>query len=179
MAQFLNCPQYSLTKITVMKKAIILAMLVASCIGIARADRGPDTRLKNICRIYISEKSDSLIYCHNKWMPISQVKDVLKEYIANVEDEDKLEFEVPNVGKFERKYAVIALQTDRGAKYKTYFAIQNEISKAYDELRDEFALKQWACTYNQLKPHQQKAVRMAYPMVVSDTEPRYHRTSYQ
>ena len=151
-----------------MKKIIILAMLIASYAGAANAYS--PVRLRNVCYIYISEKSDSMVYCCDRWTTIDQLKDLLKQYVANIEGE---EFEAYGVGMLKEQRAIIALQTTRGAMYKTYFSVQNEISKAYNELRDEMALKLWSCSYNQLKPYQQEAVCRVYPMIVSDTEPRY------
>ncbi len=150
-----------------MKKTVMLAMLVVGGIAVAR---GLDVKLREVCRIYIGTKSESLIYCHGKWMPISLLKDAVKEYVSNVGGDDI--FETPEVGMLRQMYAVIALQAERGVKYKTYFAVQNEISKAYNELRNELAYKLWSCSYNQLQPHRQSIIRMVYPIVVSDVEPR-------
>ena len=38
---------------------------------------------------------------------------------------------------------VISLQTDRGTSYNTYFEVSNELYRAYDELRDELAQKEY------------------------------------
>ncbi len=158
-----------------MKKVIILTML-AICFAGATKAYGLSEKLREFCKIYISEKDETLIYCHNKWVPISQVKDAVKEYVTNI---GGWVFEEPSIGMLSQKYAVIALQTDRGVTYGTYFAVQNEISKAYTELRNEFALAVWSCTYNQLNRDQQKIACRVYPIVVSDTEPRLNHASYR
>ncbi|MDR0660938.1 MAG: hypothetical protein LBG19_09110 [Prevotellaceae bacterium] len=143
-----------------MKKAIILAILIACCVSIAKADQ---IKLKNICYVYISHKNDSIVYCYGKLIPINQLKEVLKEHITNA---DGHEIEAIGVGSVYRLETIIVLKTSRGTKYKTYFTVQNEISKAYNELR------------NELKPYQQEILRSDYPILVSDIEHRPYPTRY-
>ena len=63
-------------------------------------------------------------------------------------------------------------QNDRGTSYQAYIAVQNEIVKAIDELRDEFARVNFNRPYASLDEEQQKIVREAIPQNISEAEPK-------
>jgi hypothetical protein len=68
---------------------------------------------------------------------------------------------------------VISVQTDRGTDYGVYFAVQDALVSAYNELRDEFAYAEFGIKhYDQLSDDQKKAVREVYPQKISEAEPK-------
>lgn len=67
---------------------------------------------------------------------------------------------------------VISLQTDRGTSYNTYFEVSNELYRAYDELRDELAQKEYGKPYSKLDETQQMLCRLYYKTMISEAEPR-------
>lgn len=67
---------------------------------------------------------------------------------------------------------VISLQTDRGTSYNTYFEVSNELYRAYDELRDELAMKEFGKPYSKLEDWQQMLCRLYYKTMISEAEPR-------
>ena len=64
------------------------------------------------------------------------------------------------------------MQNDRGTSYKVYIQVQNEIIRAYDEVRDNFAMKNFGKKYAQLDEDKQKIVRDAIPQTISEAEPK-------
>ena len=67
---------------------------------------------------------------------------------------------------------VISLQNDRGTSYQAYIAVQNELVKAVNELRDEFAMANFGKVYSNLAEDQQEIVRKAVPQNISEAEPK-------
>ena len=67
---------------------------------------------------------------------------------------------------------VISLQNDRGTSYQMYIAVQNEIVKAIDELRDEFSKAHYGKPYLSLDEEKQEIVRKAIPQNISEAEPK-------
>lgn len=53
----------------------------------------------------------------------------------------------------------------------SYIDVQNELIAAYNELREELALKKWHKKFDQLTLKQQKAVCLCYPVRISEAEP--------
>ena len=53
-----------------------------------------------------------------------------------------------------------------------YIKVQNELVGAYNEVRDELALKQFGVPYKDLPKNKVKAVRKVYPQRISEAEPK-------
>ena len=66
---------------------------------------------------------------------------------------------------------VISLQNDRGTSYQAYIAVQNELVKAINELRDEFSLARYGKVFTALDEDTQEIVKDAIPQNISEAEP--------
>ena len=64
--------------------------------------------------------------------------------------------------------AIISVQTDREVAYRTYVAVQNEISGAYTELREAYAQKRFGTSLEGLTGEQMKETFKAYPQLLSE-----------
>ncbi len=69
------------------------------------------------------------------------------------------------------KNHIISLMSDRGTHYSTYIAVQNELTAAYNELRDELAIQRFNVHYKELGSGKKKAIDQVYPMHLSEAEP--------
>ena len=67
--------------------------------------------------------------------------------------------------------AIISIKNDRGTKYKTYLEVYNELKAAYNELWEEAAMTKFGKNLEDLKPSQQKEIKDAIPLVISEAEP--------
>ena len=67
---------------------------------------------------------------------------------------------------------VISLQNDRLTTYKKYLEVQNEIVGAINDLRDDLASQTWGKDFDDLKEEQQDLIKIVYPFVISEAEPR-------
>lgn len=74
--------------------------------------------------------------------------------------------------------AVISLQNDMGTSYNMYIQVQNELTSAINQLRDELTMKRFNKTYLELDDKIEeerriiKAVRKVYPQRISEAEPK-------
>ena len=109
-------------------------------------------------------------------MHVSQLKDKIKEFLSNPNNDanlpEKEEIEIENFGPCMVSKGVISLQNDRGTSYQAYIAVQNELVKAVNELRDEFAMANFAKTYAKCNEEEQEVVRKAIPQNISEAEPK-------
>lgn len=117
------------------------------------------------------------LMCGNDVISVDQVRERAKEFIANPNDDENLpEKHLQNVEFFGdvmvTKNHVISLRCDRGSSYSVYLAVQNELVAAYNELRDELAMKQFGRAYAELNEDEQKAVRDIYPQKISEAQPK-------
>jgi hypothetical protein len=67
---------------------------------------------------------------------------------------------------------VISLQNDRGTSYQAYIAVQNELVKAVNELRDEAAMAEFGRTFFALNEDQQDIIKAMVPQQISEAEPK-------
>lgn len=107
--------------------------------------------------------------------------DLLKNKIVNFLDNptndptmpEKEDKEIEGFGTYKVSKGVISLQNDRGTQYKVYIAVQNELVKAVNELRNKFASEQWGVdNYLELDEEKQKIVRKAVPQQISEAAPK-------
>ncbi len=125
--------------------------------------------------VVLINKNDQLLV-ENKPMDISNLKEAAKEFIENPSHKDNLpefkEVEVPFFGLYPVSKQIISLQNDRGTSYGIYIQAQNELAAAYNELRNELALRKFGKRFDELDEDHQKAVKKIYPQRISEAEPK-------
>ena len=67
---------------------------------------------------------------------------------------------------------VVSIQNDASTSYKVYIAVQNEVVRAYNELREEGARRYFSISYADLTEDQQKQINDLYPQRISEAEPK-------
>ena len=109
-------------------------------------------------------------------MHVSQLKDKIKEFLTNPANDanlpEKEEIQIEGYGPCMVSKGVISLQNDRGTSYQAYMAVQNELVKAVNELRDEWAMANFGMLYSKLDEDKQGIVRKAVPQNISEAEPK-------
>lgn len=107
---------------------------------------------------------------------VSQIKDKIVEFITNPTDDPNMpEKEVKNIkgfGSYPVSKGVVSLQNDKGTLYNSYIQVQNEIVKAFNEMRDQFAMQNYGKKYARLDEEHQKIVKDAIPQNISEAEPK-------
>ena len=134
-----------------------------------------DINKRNLLIVLINSNNE--ILCGDQFVDIKQLKDKVKEFIDNPYNDankpEKVEEDVPFFGKMmTAKKHVISLQNDRGTEYQAYISVQNELAKAYNELRDDLSNKKFGMAFAELDEEQQKAVQQVYPQKISEAEPK-------
>lgn len=129
---------------------------------------------RNIFIVLVNAQNDLLV--EGQPMDISQLREKAKEFLANPNDDVKLpEKDIKNVpfyGEVGISKGVISLQNDRGTSFGTYIKVQNELTAAVNELRDQAAIQQFGKKLDDLKSEEADAVRMYVPMSISEAEPK-------
>ena len=107
---------------------------------------------------------------------VSELKDKTRDFITpKPNDESAPEVEVKDIeliGKFMTNKGVVSLKNDRGTSYQMYIAVQNELAKAFNELREEVAMTYFKQHYNDMTDKDKvDAVNKAVPVRISEAEP--------
>lgn len=134
----------------------------------------PQIKERNLMEVKVNQYDQ--ILAAGQQVHITQLKDKAKEFYLNRNnDENMPEKEIVHIdliGDFPVTSGVISLQNDRGTSYEMYIMVQNELTRAINEIRDEISVSRFGRTYSELTEDQQKAVGKAQPTAISEAEPR-------
>lgn len=137
-------------------------------------DSGVDVNQRNLLPVFVSP--DNLIMVGGERMDIRQVKDKAKEFILNVSNDpnlpDKVDTEIELIGVYPVSKGVISLRNDRGTSYNTYLMVQNELTRAFNEVRDELSMEKFGKKFLEASEEQREAVQKAVKLQISEAEPR-------
>ena len=101
---------------------------------------------RNLFLVFINGRGDIMAGAAGKQEAIDlrQLKDRTKEFILNPLDDENLpekankDIELPDGGKwvYPVSEGVVSLQTTRDTGYQSYIMVQNELTRAFNEVRD-------------------------------------------
>jgi biopolymer transport protein ExbD len=123
----------------------------------------PEMKLntRNVYSVLVNAQNQLLV--RGEIMDIKDLKNNTKIFIANPQ---KME----NMAEAPTK-AIISIKNDRGTKYQTYLEVYNELKAAYNELWEESAMVKFGKNLDELTNAQQREIRDAIPLVLSEAEP--------
>lgn len=134
----------------------------------------PPIKERNILKVFVSAYDQLMV--QGEQIHISELKDKAKEFMLNPYDDPNLpEKEVVEndiLGSHVVSKGVISLKADRSTTYNTYVMVQNELSRAFNEIRDELSIEKFGKPVAELTDDQRKAVNEAIKLSISEAEPR-------
>jgi biopolymer transport protein ExbD/ribosomal protein L29 len=142
-------------------------------------EKPPDIKERNILKVNISKNDRILI--NDKIADVRMLKDQAKEFLSNPYNREDLPEKrwdtIPALGGlYEVSKGIISLKNDRGTSYEMYIKVQDELTKAVNELRDELSRREFGISYMSLKNDEQlEAVRKAVPISISEAEPEEYK----
>jgi len=153
----------------------------------------PIIKEKNIFEVNINRNNELLV--EGERMEIKDIKEAALNFIDNGGGDGKVENGVAtgpctyckgarsDASSDHPNKAVISVQSDRGTEYGTYIIVQNELLKAYTELRNRLSQERYKMSFSELEASldddkenlslqkKVKDIREAYPQILSDAEP--------
>lgn len=160
----------------------------------------PVIKEKNIFEVNINRNNELMV--EGNRMDIKDLKDAALKFIDNGGGIGNTENGIPgkpcDYCQGERSEsssdhpnkAIISVQSDRGTEYGTYIQVQNELLKAYTELRNRLSRQKYQMTFDELEKAYEEAkknagmkdrvedlrvkvefIKTAYPQIISDAEP--------
>lgn len=154
----------------------------------------PVIKEKNIFEVNINRNNELLV--EGETMKLVELKEATMNFIDNGGGDGKPE-EDGSPGKpcdyckgarsasssDHPNKAIISVQSDRLTEYGMYIKVQNELLRAYTELRNRLALEKYNVSYEQLEEDYKndqtnenlkkkvEFVKTSYPQIISDAEP--------
>ncbi len=136
-------------------------------------DDGIKVRQRNVLSIRVA--GDDRIMAKGEVVLLYDLKDIVKEFLLNVNNSEDLpekeKTNIPIIGEFMVSKGIVSLQNDRQTSYKAYLEVQNELTKALNEIKDEYAQAKFDRPFAELAPEQQEAINKAFPTKISEADP--------
>ena len=136
----------------------------------------PKVNERNVLNIKVN-MFDQLLVNGVPMANVKELKNHTKQFMTNVSDDlnmpEKKPLPIPEFGGeiLMQSKGIVSLQNDRGTSYKAYMAVQNELTEAFNELRDEFSKKKFGKTFATLDQLTKEGVQRLIPISISEAEP--------
>jgi biopolymer transport protein ExbD len=133
-----------------------------------------DIKDRNIFKVLVNS-SDRLLV-EDKEGNIRTLKDEVKTFFLNPMDDPELpEMRtevIEGLGEIEISKGVVSLKNDRGTSYEMYIKVQNELTRAFREMRDDMSVNYFGVKFDQLVDQAKiDAIQKAIPIAISEAEP--------
>jgi len=138
----------------------------------------PDVDIKvkerNVLNILVNKNNRLLV--NGEPGDISSLREIAKKFMTPHYPDDKgyPEVEEKTIGLLGNVYAtkgVISLKNDRGTSYDMYIRVQNELARAFNEIKDELSVAKFGVKVEKLTEEKRDAINEAVPVRVSEAEP--------
>lgn len=137
-------------------------------------DESIDIKERNILLVFVSAANEIMV--GGQKMDIHDLKDKVKEFVLNPENDptlpEKVVTEIELLGTFPVSSGIVSLTNDRGTSYDMYIKVQNELTRSFNEIRDELSVRKFGKDFGDLAEEQRKAIQAAIPLKISEAEPR-------
>jgi biopolymer transport protein ExbD len=149
-----------------------------------------DVQRRNLLVVLVNSKNETLVqnqqgtHLYLNEMELlgnggqTPLKDVVKEFVLNPQNSPLLpelteeDFGAPIGTVPVTAQHVVSIQNDATTSYKAYIAVQNEVVRAYNELREEGSRKYFNTSYEDLTEDQKKQINELFPQRISEAEPK-------
>ena len=139
-------------------------------------DEQADVKDRNVLKILVN--SHDMLLIDGKPGNINYLKDKTIDFMSiHLNNDDypevkEIEVEELNGKKIWVSKGIISLKNDRGTSYDMYIQVQNELARAFNEMKDEMSVNLYNAKYNQLiKKDEIKVINKLVPVRVSEAEP--------
>lgn len=152
----------------------------------------PPVKERNVLLVYVNRNNELLV--NNEYGDVKTLKERVKNFIPNrTNRSDWPEKDAPEeYGEdgftfvFQKSKGIVALQNDRLTTYKTYIEVQDVLTQAFNELRNELAKAKYGKSFDEISElaakgqtddiqeeanTQMHAIQKAIPMAISEAEP--------
>jgi len=134
----------------------------------------PEVNKRNILQVRINKKDKLLV--NKKEIAVNELRPQVKEFIQNPMNSEilpqKKKITIAALGEIWVSKGIISLKNDRGTSYEMYINVQNELTAAINELRNEVSNQHFGMDYTSLTDKNKlKAIRKEIPMAISEAEP--------
>lgn len=134
----------------------------------------PKVNERNVFQVLVNMNDQLLV--NGQPGDILTLKEETVRFLTNPTNDPTLseqeEEAIGSLGTVRKSKGVISLQNDRGTSYGMYIKVQNELTRAVSEIRDELSQDRFGKKFIDLNEELQKDVSKAVPVAISEAEPK-------
>ena len=135
----------------------------------------PDIRQRNVLEVLVNFQDQLRV--RGETIDIRELRKVTKEFLSNPHNDptksEQVDREFPFLGTIKVSRGVVSLKNDNLTSYEKYIMVQNELTAAFNELRDEMAREKFGVSFNNIRNDDMRiAIQQAIPVAISEAEPR-------
>ena len=130
---------------------------------------------RNVLKVLVNKNDDLMV--NDKRLDIRLLKNKVKDFMAiHPDDENYPEKTVRFIEELNREIVatkgIISLKNDRGTSYEMYISVQNELARAFNEMKDERSMDIYGMKYGQLVDKKKiTVINKIVPVRISEAEP--------
>ncbi|MBQ3535223.1 MAG: biopolymer transporter ExbD [Alistipes sp.] len=133
---------------------------------------------RNVLLVFVNGAGQLMVA--DEMIDIRQLKDRAKEFILNVNDDENMpekedrEIDMPDGSKwiYKASKGIISLQTTRDTNYEIYIQVQNELTRVFNEIREDVSMQKFGKPLADLTEDERKVITTAVQQKISEAEPR-------
>ena len=143
-----------------------------------------EVKERNLLQVHINQNDGIMV--NGQMMDITQLTETVKNFVRNVNNDENLpekktiDIEMPDgsTWSYPQSQGVVSLNSDQRTSYNTYIQVQNELTRAFNELRDEVARIKFSRPFSELSDAERETIanpigsKSAVPMNISEAEPK-------
>lgn len=129
-----------------------------------------DIHERNILRIALNKNQEIMI--NDNLVTIENVREHIKQFVDNNGDKSCSYCKGMGLENFSDnpQKAVLSLKSDAKTSYELFIKVQDELTKAYFELRKDYASNVLGKSFKELSKDELKLIKEAYPFIVSEAQ---------
>jgi biopolymer transport protein ExbD len=143
----------------------------------------PDVKRRNVFIVLVNRNDELLV--NGEPGDITILKDKVKEFILNKNNSSELPEKtataIEGIGTYNVSKGVVSLQNDRLTSFDKYMAVQDVLTRAFNELRNDLSQEKFGKSFDELQAlaktdtkyeDQAEAIKKAIPVSISEAEPK-------
>ena len=138
-------------------------------------DEDVDVKERNVLKILVNNQD--MLMVDGKRSDVRQLKEKAKDFMAlHPDNSDYPEVAPKFIEEIGREVpmskGVISLKNDRGTSYEMYILVQNELARAFNEMKDEKSVELFGVKYSKLvDENKMDIINALVPVRISEAEP--------
>lgn len=143
----------------------------------------PEAKKRNVFQVLVNGNDDLLV--NGEFGNINLLKDRCKEFIKNANNDPNLseytQKDIAGIGSYKVSKGVVMLQNDTRTTFDKYMQVQDVLTRAFNELRNELAKEKFGKTFDEMQTLEKSdeaykarvaAIEEAIPITITESQPR-------